>query len=142
MGGAQNRPKKGSCHAIFQRMKGQIQIHDSLDNNPNVAVPSHQRQQDASTADDENVTAEECHENKVYRINTGADCGANSRDGSNKSRRVLKGHVSTRSNDSQDMRNGLTKHHVIRAKDITRARNAGSVDAQKQSRSKSIASTQ
>ena len=31
LGAAQNRPKKGSCHAIVQRVKGQIQLHGSLE---------------------------------------------------------------------------------------------------------------
>ena len=145
--GAQNRPKKGSCHAIFQRMKGQIQIHDSLDQNPNVNVPATHRAADgpAPTAKDENVTDEECRENRVYKVNTaGKDCAVQSRDGSNKSRRVLKGPVSTRSTDSHELRSGTVANGLvkIKMKDITRARNAGSVDAHKQVRSKSIASTQ
>ena len=86
----------------------------------------------------ENIEVEECMESKVYRINTAAsrDTTQNNNNG-----RVL-GAMSTRSGGNTKHQNeNPMKQQMIRVKNITKARNAGSVGAREQ-RDKSLVSTQ
>ena len=56
--------------------------------------------------------------------------------------RVALGHMSSRSNDAnKKLADNPMKQHVIKVKNVNRARNTGSVEAQKQ-RDKSLVSTQ
>ena len=84
-----------------------------------------------NTVDMENIPAEECRENKVYRINTIMDGGVG------KESRSLDGHFSCRSGD--DKKKNLIENpiRVVRVKNANRARNTGSVGAQ-QCRDKSL----
>lgn len=70
----------------------------------------------------ENIQTEECRENKVYRINTAA-----SRD---HAKGAQGGGLSTRSGDNKKVSDANPmKQHIIRVKNVTRGRNAGSVGA-------------
>lgn len=71
----------------------------------------------------ENIPAEECRENKVYRINTIMEGGVG------KDSRSVDGHMSCRSGAAKaKLIEGPIK--VVRVKGANRARNAGSVGAQ------------
>jgi hypothetical protein len=68
----------------------------------------------------ENIPAEECCESKVYRINT-----INDKD----QPRVLQGPTSSRSGGQKLFENPI--RHVVKVKNVNRARQTGSVEAQK-----------
>ncbi len=89
----------------------------------------------------ENIPAEECIESRAYRINAIID-PSQVKDGPP---RQFQGHMSSRSGDATKkcklLRDSSNPMRVIKVKNITRARNTGSVDAQKQ-RDKSLISTQ
>ena len=80
------------------------------------------------------MPVEECRESKVYRINT-----AVSRENGQKG---AQGAMSTRSGDNKKINDvNQMKQHIIRVKNVTRGRNAGSVGAREQ-RDKSLVTTQ
>lgn len=64
--GAQVRPKKGSCNAVIQRGKGQVNIHENLEG-PQAAA---QKKRDSSRKNlpTENIPTEECRENRAYKV--------------------------------------------------------------------------
>lgn len=116
--------------------KGQIQIHGSLDA-PHQPVQIVRQPSRCSSHRDgpvpeaaENIPAEECRESKVYRINTLAD--------REQQPRSIAGHKSTRSGDGRAV---LLENPIkVKVNNPGRARNTGSVDAQKQ-RDRSLGST-
>jgi len=78
----------------------------------------------------EDIQAEECRENKAFRINTGVAYNANGSGG--KPVRPA-GPMSSRSGDNKKIQlNDSNKAHMIRVKNVTRARNTGSVGAAEQ----------
>ena len=87
----------------------------------------------------ENILAEECRENKVYRINTIMDGGVG------KDSRSLHGHTSCRSGDNREIiaagKDEQNPMRVIRVKNAGRARNTGSVGATQQRDKSLVAST-
>lgn len=66
--GAQIRPKKGSCNAVIQRGKGQVQIHDSL-GAPQIRPAQPRASSRHGAEGTENIEADECVERKAYKIN-------------------------------------------------------------------------
>ena len=81
----------------------------------------------------ENIPAEECRENKAYRVNSILDEAKNA---TQQARGIHVAPMSSRSGDAnqkllrQDSASG-SQMRMVRVKGITRARNTGSVEASK-----------
>jgi len=86
----------------------------------------------------ENIPAEECRENKAYRINSILEGDA--RNATQQARGIHVGPMSSRSGDANKKllhQDSSSQMRMVRVKGITRARNTGSVEASKQ-RDKSL----
>ena len=67
--------KNGSCNAVVQRNpKGSVQIHGSLDHEPQTNIPTSSRNVSelkltSQTTGGENLKESECLENRAYKVN-------------------------------------------------------------------------